>query len=469
MNKKFAQVSIVFLFLLTACRQVNAGETPAATNTLVNAVDTPTLVQTPTNTITSIPTETPTASITPLPTIPTFTPTFDLATIVTVTPLPKAVCPKEDPLLKLPFKIDNTQVQMGQKVLDFLNQGGSVKTFLSAMPSSYYPEDVRYEDITGDGVPELMYSTYSGFGKFFIFTCSAGKYTIFEGAESILIVFDSVLDMNQNNIPELLVITRSCSGGGCWKYYLLEWNGNTFVDLAPDAWVDDALDKSIADINGDKLPELIVHSAPVPHFVSQPWREESHIFSWNGKNFAPQAVQGYLPRYGFQAIQDADQQTTLGAYDAALNLYKQVIFSDNLDWWSKERHEYEDAVVQAPWLHEPTPSVQPQEDKSEYPRLAAYAYYRIMLLRLVQGQEKDAETVYQTLQQKFANDEYAHPYAGMATAFWNAYQSTHKMYDGCAAAIQFAAEHPEILKPMGSDYHGSQSHIYAPADVCPFR
>jgi hypothetical protein len=44
------------------------------------------------------------------------------------------------------------------------------------------------------------------------------------------------------------------------------------------------------------------------------------------------------------------------------------------------------------------------------------------------------------------------------------------MYDGCAAAIQYAAEHPdEMLTPLGSDYHGWQSHIYVPVDVCPFR
>jgi len=49
------------------------------------------------------------------------------------------------------------------------------------------------------------------------------------------------------------------------------------------------------------------------------------------------------------------------------------------------------------------------------------------------------------------------------------FTSTQKMYDGCAAAIQYAVEHPEILTPLGSDYHGWQSHIYRPADVCPFR
>jgi hypothetical protein len=55
------------------------------------------------------------------------------------------------------------------------------------------------------------------------------------------------------------------------------------------------------------------------------------------------------------------------------------------------------------------------------------------------------------------------------TAFWNAYQSSQKMVDGCGAAIQYAAEHAEILVPLGSDYHGAQSHIYVPVDVCPFR
>jgi hypothetical protein len=121
------------------------------------------------------------------------------------------------------------------------------------------------------------------------------------------------------------------------------------------------------------------------------------------------------------------------------------------------------------WFPGVTPPPIPSEDKTEYPRLAAYAYYRIMLLHMVQGNETDAGSVFNSLQGKIGDDPYGQPYFEMATAFWNAYQSTHKMYDGCAEAIQYAAEHPEILIPLGSDYHGSQSHIYVPADVCPFR
>ena len=108
-------------------------------------------------------------------------------------------------------------------------------------------------------------------------------------------------------------------------------------------------------------------------------------------------------------------------------------------------------------------------DNTEYPRLAAYAYYRIMLLHLMQGHEPEATTVYNTLGQKFGNDQYGRPYFEMATAFWEAYQPAHSVYNGCAAAIDYAVKHPEILTPLGSDYHGAQSHKYMPADVCPFR
>jgi hypothetical protein len=92
-----------------------------------------------------------------------------------------------------------------------------------------------------------------------------------------------------------------------------------------------------------------------------------------------------------------------------------------------------------------------------------------MLLYLVQGKESDATTSYNTLREKFSSDPYGHPYFEMATAFWEAYQSPQRMYDGCRAAIQYAVEHPEIMILLGSDYHGWQSHIYVPADVCPFR
>jgi hypothetical protein len=92
-----------------------------------------------------------------------------------------------------------------------------------------------------------------------------------------------------------------------------------------------------------------------------------------------------------------------------------------------------------------------------------------MLLNLVLGNQQDANSIYEALQMQFGKDEYAKQYVELATAFWNAYQSTQEIYNGCGAAIQYATEHPETLIPLGSDYHGWQSHTYVPTDVCPFR
>lgn len=418
------------------------------------------------------PSSTPTITVTPLPTIPTFTPTFDISSIVTVTPAPKAECPKEDNSVKLDFEVKLGTVGVIENILEYLNNGGSINTILSSLPKNYNPHQIRFEDITGDKLPELVFVHYSDFisGGFYIFTCSNGEYLLFKNeVVNWTISIYGVYDMNLNGIPELVIISRGCSSTGCYRHFIMEWDGSSYRNLAPDAALESVISGNIIDNNNDGILELILHTAPLAHWVYQPWREEVHIFSWDGETFAPQTVKGYQPQYRFQAIQDADVEAKLGAYDTALDLYRQAILNDSLEWWSRGRQTYENAMVEANWVREPTPSVTPIVDDTEYPRLAAYAYYRIMLLHLVQDQESEAITTYNTPLQEFSTDPYARPYVEMASAFWEAYQSTRKMYDGCAAAIQYAVEHPEILTPLGSDYHGSQAKIYKPADVCPFR
>lgn len=93
----------------------------------------------------------------------------------------------------------------------------------------------------------------------------------------------------------------------------------------------------------------------------------------------------------------------------------------------------------------------------------------MIILHTFLGELEAAQVKYATLQEKFPAGNPGHPYVEMATDFWNAYQSSGKIYNACAAAIAYADAHSEILTPLGSDYHGWQSRIYKPADVCPFR
>jgi hypothetical protein len=463
------------VWILTACRQVPAGDVPATVaSTLVpSPTETPAITPpTFTPSQTSIP---PTQTITPLPTIPTFTPTFEARTIVTVTPAAKAECPGENNSLNLDFRFDDYSINSDEEIPRFLNRGGTIEKVIGELSRVYSENSYRYVDITNDGVSDLIFDGFQQlYDTFYILWCQDGHYNVFSGQEAKFISmanrFYQIVDMNKNGLPEIVIYRNNCTGNGCYQFFIGEWNGKTFVNLAPEIYLEGVKEEEIEikDINNDGTLELILVGSSYDFKV--PWRQSIHTYIWDGSTFIEQPIEYVQPVYRFQAIQDADAAVLVGKYDRAMQLYQEAISNQNLEWWSIERRDYEQIIIDAPWFHTPTPSVKPMEDKTEYYRLTAYAYYRIMLLHIVQGHESDAGTVYKTLQQKFGNDSYGRPYVEMATAFWNTYQSTHRMYDSCAVAIQYAVAHAEILTPLGDGWaYGSQSHTYVPADVCPFR
>lgn len=477
------------ILFLTACGQTSS-VTPTATIPIIKSA---TATPSPNPTNTSIPTESPTATITPLPTIPTFTPTFDARTILTVTPAPKAECPKEDsnltPDLNALFNKEFPIVLRDQPVLDFLNSGGTRQKLITLFRQHYRWLDSNVaiqQDITGDGVAEIILT--DGY-IVYVFGCEDKKYQTLlsytdDPAWMQEIQFNIVKDMNLNGFPEIITVEYGGHTEISVVVSIFEWNGLDFFPLIQGRAYDDnhfsfadtpvLANVNIRDVDGDRTLELILESdlpTPIPSIYTylMPWRNEIDIYAWNGTHYILNRTEYSSPEFRFQALQDADREISYGGFDKALLLYQEVILSKKLRTFSREILGNEIAKSSAiEDINQPTPtSVSP--DPTEYPRLAAYAYYRIVLLQLVQNHESEATTVYNTLQKKFSNDQYGRPYAEMATAFWETYQSAHKMYDGCAAAIQYAVEHPEILTPLGSDFHGSQSHIYVPADVCPFR
>lgn len=474
MNYKLLQVLITLIFLTTACAPAVI-VFPTAT---VTATETPS----PRPTNTSSPTETLNPSITPLPIIPTFTQTFDASTIIRVTPAPKAECPKENSEVVATFATPDKygfyemELHRPSEILDYLNSGGQ-------WASEWGP----LIDLTGDDLSEVVFKSMSAYS---IFGCKNGKYEdllLFSGDFDV--VLEGTPDLNKNGIPEVILLNRVHYG--YIHVSIFEWDGNEFRSLidmgryAPDDppidWVTfNEENYKLADMNADGFQEIVVvydvhqQSKGVLGGFDIAWqrplRDQTIILGWNGRNFV-NTKQGNNapPEYRFQAVQDGDEQVRFGNYKAALSFYQAAIFDDRLEWWSPERREYEIQVLQSEYGLTATVFPTPMPDNTEYPRLAAYAYYRIMLLHFAQEHNSDAGTVYKTLEQKFENSQYGRSYYEMATAFWEAYQATQSMYNGCVASIQYAVVHPEILTPLGSDYHGGYSYTYVPADVCPFR
>ncbi|HNE04609.1 MAG TPA: hypothetical protein PLT08_08835 [Anaerolineales bacterium] len=464
--KKFLSLFFAISLTLSACGTASTQPAPPA--------------QTGTPTVTPTTTQTSTATITPLPTIPTITPTFDVSSIVTVTPANKEACLEENSSVVANFATPNNdgnyELYTPSEILEYLNAGGS----LSHLRDSSLGDIV---DVTGDGLNEIIYRY--GYWEYSILGCKNNIYqSLLNFRGDFGVDLAEVSDLNKNGILE--IILYDVVHYGYVNIFIFEWNGsefNSLIDIGKEYPTGPTIDRirttnyrEFLDTNNDELEEIIATydanqlCGGFGDFCDgTPIRKKTTTLKWNGKNYVVDDMNYSLAQYRFQAIQDGDWQTGYGNYLEALTYYKAAIFDNKLDWWSLEREKHERYTYMSQYDPTPVASPLPNPDPAEYPSLAAYAYYRIILLHLVQGQEAEAASAYQTLQDTFGTDQYAAPYIEMTTAFWEAYQSTHKMYDGCAAAIQYAVEHPQILTPLGSDYHGWQSHIYVPADVCPFR
>jgi tetratricopeptide (TPR) repeat protein len=490
--KKPILLLITLTALLAACAAPPADLPAASPGPSVEATRTRRPSQTPGPTKTLIPSHTPkpSSTITPIRPLSSNTPTFDVRTILTATPEMRTECPKVSSaqnanldFLNLYSEEFKNRSSIEENFLNFLNLYGAKAFYQAAKsPQAKGIGDVALQDLTNDGEPEIAI----GARWFYIFGCRQGEYVILFSMEPDTYLQSAgifvIKDVNRDNIPEITLRTATFSQGG-HTYQIYSWKGDRFANLLlperreyPDSgeiWVEATGKIEYKDINNDFVQELILDSGiPVwsNYHSGFPWRNERTIYAWNGRNYLPGHREFAQPEFRFQAVQDGDLALSQQEYDKAIELYQQAIFNAELQAFSPEiRKNLQDA-----WLSglnnstNPTPTF-PAPDITEYPRLAAYAYYRMVILHTLLGEMDSAQVKYASLQEKFPANSPGHPYAEMATGFWEAWQSSGRMYDACAAAIAYADAHPEILVPLGSDYHGWQSHHYQPADVCPFR
>ncbi|MFN8387641.1 MAG: VCBS repeat-containing protein [Anaerolineales bacterium] len=69
-----------------------------------------------------------------------------------------------------------------------------------------------------------------------------------------------IVDMNKNGMPEIVIYARGCTGNGCYRFFIGEWNGSTFINLASDIYLNGVNTSKIEvkDINNDGALELIL-------------------------------------------------------------------------------------------------------------------------------------------------------------------------------------------------------------------
>jgi len=480
MKKMFA-ILVLIVIAISACSP-SSTPFPVPSSTAVEAT-------VPTSTQTSIPTATQIPSPTPIP----LTPTLDISSLVTFTPAPPARCPATDENKRLSVgyvlqKPDATAGQIADPVLGFLNNGGSLKAAQEGLDQETDEIKAFVLDLTNDDREEIVLqrSPY-----LFIFGCDAGGYKIIyqiDNKDGGVLIY-ALHDYNLNGVPEVIfrrnyppIATDRQYIPFIYSYYFLEWNGQDFQSiLTTDVAENDGLlinsgnplgipavttqgeiiatdvenqnSWEIADYDNNGLRDIrIVGGLPLvnPKFAVNSFRQAILTLSWNAKEYVSSHIV-HKAIYRIDVVRDADLAFLLGDYDQALTLYTEAIQNDKLINW--------DPTFDAEFNY-----------FTSRKRMHAYAYYRMMLTRVVQGNLDDAFKNYNTLQSQFSNDRTVSPFAMMAEEFWNNYQATQNVASSCAQVISFANSNPIVLSPfILSPFRDTPSYDYQSKDLCPIE
>lgn len=440
-------------------------------------------------------TASPVATVTPQPSItpslfPTkiSTPTSNFQNILQVifSPDPRAICPLGSASeIAIPTELPLNNNDFERTIENILNSGG-VEQLVRRL-SSENSTNFRYEDLTNDGVRELIIRNWHDYyGDLTVFGCKNEKFVNLLTISSDLEQppgINVIQDLNGNGVKELVVdiVGSHC----CTGVMVYEWNGLRFESLVKTWSVDYTSGKlestdmaelegvaqaSVVDIDSNDTFELLLDGGAPSYTggwtgIDGPWRKEKVIYMWNKENYVWFSQKYYPPNFRFEAIQDGDTETQRGDYDSALKSYQAAIFDDKLKSWTQEVWRDISQNQDPENLRYPDVEKMPF-NQNEYDQLSAYARYRIMIIYLKQGWESDAETVYQSLIEIYPQGSSGYPYSELANEFWNEFQISHDLILSCNQAINYATKYPEILEPLGS--HGLFDKFYEPEDICPF-
>ena len=341
---------------------------------------------------------------------------------------------------------------------------------------------VETTDLTGNSVPEVLVELtffeplQFSEGALFVYRCAGGEFAggaVLTTAGQVLSADDpdgirAVRDMNKDGRPEIVHSYISIAGSHAFfsrQFRILEWNGQGFDDLIPidvngfAAQVESG-DGAVRDQDGDGTLELILSNAVAEAYPDLgPQRARTDIWQWDGEAFVLARWEYTRPVFRIHAIWDGDDATRFGDYEQALAFYQDAVFNEQLAGWSLGRLWPDSAYGSAPT---------PMPDRGERHRLDAYGRYRILLLHVAQGNQAEAQVVYDALLGLFPEAAVGRQFVDLATSFWTEYSASGDLTQACGKAIDFAESHDStVLSPLGKDFYGLGQREYQPEDICP--
>ncbi len=205
---------------------------------------------------------------------------------------------------------------------------------------------------------------------------------------------------------------------------------------------------SFANTDSDPLLELIVTLYPSwekkRYEDGFPWRTVYDHYKWNGSNFIFARHIYSSPAFRFQAVNDGDWAFLYGDYINAISHYRLAISDDSLLWYTEERRMYS-LIHDIPWAFRDVTPIPATYDPNEYPNLAAYSYFRMMLADIKLGRLSFAQTTYDWLQINFPTGKPGHAYAELAGEFWDVYKISQNFAMACSVVNDYAKLYPEEI------------------------
>lgn len=419
----------------------------------------------------SRPSRTPTEVITP-------SPTLENSIAINPSPTLSSRCPATNSEIIPPdfeaIQYEDPFHDFQADYLEYFNNGGTV----SNLPENWRPN--FQGDLTNDGVDELVIERI----EFMVFGCVDGEYVIVFSLPTTALLFSprfiEARDANMNGTPEFIVIVDMATQSAA-SINVFEWTGQEFVSIidpqSPYAYENgntyDLCNPKAHFLDFDQNGSLdLVIEGQIWYWETYrsflPWREETHIYSWDGsKYFFLRKVLG-SPQYRFQAVHDGDYAASLGEYDEAVSFFQEAIFSDELEWWSSERRTNEQEIWDAGLSGNPTPTL-PAPDPEEYDYLAAYSRYRIMQIHIIRGWLEEAQVVLANLQEFYTSGGPGSEFSLLAAIFMDEYLTSANMSDSCMVVVEEAERFEDaILFYLGNSHHGAQGMEYQLEDICPY-
>jgi hypothetical protein len=348
-----------------------------------------------------------------------------------------------------------------QNILGFLNQGGSpleLDSALYAAGVANQPRSVAAADLTGDGWQDVVVSIYDPAsssvppgGLLLIYTCQEAHFIHSQrepsaeawGAPGIRYL----QDLNADHRAELVTSSATCGAHTCFEAVkILGWSGEGFENLLVGETTDLPYpDIRLADPDGDGLFDLEVAGggfgsvgAGPQRTLTRHWRYDSASGRWQDSKdlLAPS-------NYRIHVLHDAEAAALARDYEQALLDYGRVISDPALVDWM-------DPVV-------------------EKANLSAYALFKTAVVNLIQNKIDLAQVAFNQLAASYPPGRMGHAFVELAMAFQAAYPAGG-VPSGCAAARQYAVEHPDqVLLPLGSATYGYANRDVSPQDICPWE